>query len=290
MAHTADLELVSQDGAVDVDGGSLTFIGTATVLIRYAGFTLLTDPNFLHRGEYAHLGYGLRSRRLTNPAMRFEELPPCDLVLLSHLHEDHFDRTVAERLVKTMPIITTAAASGALARKGFRRTFALATWERLTVVKNGITLTVTAMPGRHGPAWLSWLLPPVMGGLLEFRQAGRDLLTVYVTGDTLVYDALKEIPRRYPAIDQMLLHLGGTRLLGVLVTMNARQGVEMVRLCHPNTALPFHYDDYTVFKSPLADFELAVRSARLEHRVHVLRRGERFEFVPAAARQRARSA
>jgi len=38
--------------------GSLTFIGTATVLIRFGAFTFLTDPNFLHAGDHAHLGYG----------------------------------------------------------------------------------------------------------------------------------------------------------------------------------------------------------------------------------------
>src|SRR5690606_23418519 len=41
------------------------FIGNATLLIRYGALTLLTDPNFLHRGQLAHLGYGLVSRRLT---------------------------------------------------------------------------------------------------------------------------------------------------------------------------------------------------------------------------------
>ena len=44
----------------DVTTGELTFIGTATVLVRHGGFTFLTDPNFLHQGEYAKLGYGLR--------------------------------------------------------------------------------------------------------------------------------------------------------------------------------------------------------------------------------------
>lgn len=41
----------------DYASGSLFFIGTATVLLRYAGFTILTDPNFLHQGDHVHLGY-----------------------------------------------------------------------------------------------------------------------------------------------------------------------------------------------------------------------------------------
>ena len=43
--------------------GRLTWIGTATVLLEHSGFTVLTDPNFLHRGEAAYRGKGLFSRR-----------------------------------------------------------------------------------------------------------------------------------------------------------------------------------------------------------------------------------
>ena len=78
--------------------GSVTFIGTATVLVRLGTFTFLTDPNFLHAGDHAHLGYGLRSQRLTDPALELSELPPLDFVLLSHHHGDHFDHVV-ERLL-----------------------------------------------------------------------------------------------------------------------------------------------------------------------------------------------
>jgi len=76
-------------------------IGTATTLIRYAGFTILTDPNFLHRHEKVRLGYGLSSRRLTEPALDIADLPPVDLVVLSHMHEDHFDRVAEERVIRT---------------------------------------------------------------------------------------------------------------------------------------------------------------------------------------------
>jgi L-ascorbate metabolism protein UlaG (beta-lactamase superfamily) len=54
----------------------LTFVGTATTVLRLGGFTLLTDPNFLHRGQRAYLGYGLTSKRLTEPALQPDELPP----------------------------------------------------------------------------------------------------------------------------------------------------------------------------------------------------------------------
>lgn len=69
---------------------TMTFVGTATAVLRLGAFSVLTDPNFLHRGQRAHLGYGLWSKRLTDPALWPEDLPPLDAVVLSHLHGDHF--------------------------------------------------------------------------------------------------------------------------------------------------------------------------------------------------------
>src|SRR5215213_8707327 len=88
----------------DFGGGSVFFVGNATVLIRYAGLTILTDPNFLHAGDHVHLGYGLTSTRKTNPALEIEDLPPLDFILLSHLHGDHFDRVAERKLNKATPI------------------------------------------------------------------------------------------------------------------------------------------------------------------------------------------
>src|SRR5579872_6999869 len=93
------------EGLLDMEHGSVYFIGTATVLFRYAGFTILTDPNFLHKGEKAHIGYGLSTKRVTEPAINMDQLPPVDLVVLSHMHEDHFDLIVQRKLDKLLPII-----------------------------------------------------------------------------------------------------------------------------------------------------------------------------------------
>ena len=263
----------------DLKNGSVFFIGTATTLIRYAGFTILTDPNFLHKGERVRLGYGLRSTRRTDPAMNVEDLPAIDLVVLSHMHEDHFDRVAERDLDKTLPILTTPHAARALERKGFGAARALKTWQTRTFVKGTNVLHVTATPGRHAPGLLAKLLPPVMGSLLEFQsEAGANLLRMYITGDTLVYKDLKEIPARYPGIDLALLHLGGTRVVGLMVTMDGKQGVEALKIVAPTVAIPIHYNDYTAFKSPLEDFEREVRKAGLEDRVRYLSHGETYGF------------
>ena len=63
-----------------------------------------------------------------------------------------------------------------------------------------------------------------------------------------------------------------------MVTMDAEQGVRMLPIVRPKLAIPIHYNDYDVFKSPLSDFRREVRPAGLEDRVHYLRHGDTYTF------------
>jgi L-ascorbate metabolism protein UlaG (beta-lactamase superfamily) len=275
------LRLPAGTPAAVMDEGSVQFIGTATVLVRYQGLTILTDPNFLHKGEHVHLGYGLTSQRLTNPAIDFDKLPPIDLVVLSHFHEDHFDKLVQQKLDKNIPIATTPGAAKALKELGFTRAVGLSSWDRLDVEKGAARLRITAVPGRHGKLGMQALLPDVMGSVFDF---GPDVATpayrMYVSGDTLIYDDLKAIPQRFPGVDLALLHLGGTRILGVFkVTMDAKDGVQLLQIVQPRHAIPIHYNDYDVFKSPLADFAREVKAAGWDDRVTYLAHGATYRFV-----------
>jgi L-ascorbate metabolism protein UlaG (beta-lactamase superfamily) len=258
-----------------MDSASLQWVGNATVLIRACGFTVLTDPNFLHAGQRAHLGWGLTSKRLREPALSVEELPPLDAVVLSHLHGDHWDRVAARGLDRGVPVLTTRRAARRLRPRGFRRALGLRTWEGAHLTRDGVDLTVTALPGRHAPGPVQALLPPVMGSVLDFSERGRLLLRLYLTGDTLLFEGLDEIPRRYPDIDVGVLHLGGTTLPGgVVVTMDGEMGAELVQRVQPDRAVPVHTDDYTVFRSPLSEFLTATERRGLAERVSVVERGE----------------
>jgi L-ascorbate metabolism protein UlaG (beta-lactamase superfamily) len=273
-------------GTTDLDRGSILFVGTATVIIRFAGFTILTDPNFLHAGDHAHIGYGMTTERLTEPAFDIDALPPIDFCILSHYHGDHFDQIVEEKLQKDLPIITTEHAVGELEEKGFINGIALDTWDSIVVHSDDTAVRITSMPGQHGPGIVDFALPPVMGSMLDFQDTdGSRLLRMYITGDTLIHDDLNEIPKRFPDVDLMVMHLGGTRVMGILVTMDDEQGIEMMRVIEPETTIPIHYNDYDVFKSPLEDFQRAVEKAGLTDRVFYMTHGESYEFQ--AKRQQA---
>jgi len=259
---------------------TLQFVGNATMLLRFGNITLLTDPNFLHKGQRAYLGYGLSSQRLQEPALTPEQLPRLDAVLLSHLHGDHWDRVSERSLDRSLPVITTPKAAGTLRRRGFSAARGLQTWTDTTLHSGRSRLTITAMPGRHAPGPAQRLLPPVMGSLLEYQpDDGSVGLRMYITGDTLLIDELRQIPRRYPSLDVAVLHLGGTTLPGgLVVTMDGDAGAELVDLLRPRTAVPVHYDDYTVFKSPLSDFTSAIARRGLDRHVRYVARGQTVEF------------
>lgn len=254
--------------------GKITFIGTATLLIECQGLRVLTDPNFLHRGERAWLGHGLISKRLTEPALQPSDLPNLDAIVLSHLHGDHWDRRARRGLDSTTKIITTPHAAKRLPRwHGFHNVVGLDTWQHASVTRGETTMTVTSTPGAHALGLLGKVLPPVMGSVLTFSGPGRRALHLWLSGDTLVIPALAEIRTRYPHLDLGVLHLGGTRILGAMVTMDAAQGIEALKLVTPQHALPVHNDDYGVFKSPLADFTAAIDASELTTKVHYLQPG-----------------
>ncbi|MBV8540999.1 MAG: hypothetical protein JO364_05920 [Pseudonocardiales bacterium] len=73
----------------------------------------------------------------------------------------------------------------------------------------------------------------------------------------------------------MVIHLGGTRIMGILLTMDGRQGAELVRLVEPRITVPVHIEDYTVFRSPLSDFHAEVAHRGLRSEIRTVTSGER---------------
>jgi L-ascorbate metabolism protein UlaG (beta-lactamase superfamily) len=265
------------------DDVTLTFGGTATMLLRIGPFTLLTDPNFLHRGQAARLGYGLRSKRLTEPALQPTQLPALDGILLSHMHGDHWDRVATRSLPKETPVVTTPEAAKCLADRGFTATADLREWQTHEFTRGTDTLRITSVPGVHGPGPMARLLPQVMGSVVEWIRgvvAGGpdpdDTVTWrgYISGDTIYRPFLGEVLERCGPLDVLIPHLGGTRALGLTITMDGRQGADLVELLKPPVTVPVHYDDYGRFKSPLGDFVAEVRRRELPGELRPVQRGE----------------
>ncbi|MCJ1413353.1 hypothetical protein MMC19_007458 [Ptychographa xylographoides] len=290
------------------ENASIYFVGTATTILEWEGLRLMTDPNFLHAGDHVHLGPGVTGTRQTDPAVDLHDLPPISLVLLSHYHADHFDQKVEASLRRDLPIISTPHAKKCLVddkeKEGegekFTAVESLDFWESLVVnIGAGeMGVKVTGMPGKHVPDGVLGTLndlvgavPPTNGWMVELGRSRSQTgdwecnYRIYISGDTLLVDDLKQIPERYKGqnIDLMLVHLGGTTIPSpsmplLMVTMNAEQGLGHVRLINPDLTIPIHYDDYDVFLSPLSDFKKVMDEAGLSDKVVYLDRGDQFRF------------
>ncbi|KAI9932653.1 hypothetical protein MW887_008902 [Aspergillus wentii] len=293
------------------ENASIYFVGTATTIIEWEGIRIMTDPNFLHKRDCAKFAPLISSSRKTNPAVDLHELPRIDLVLLSHYHGDHFDKKVEDALRRDLPIITTPQAKSELTSKGnesFTRVYHLEPLQGMMVdVKwddaKQPRIRITAMPARHVPGRrfteklnnFAAAIPPTTGWMLELGYGNIGTMKtsftvgyrIYITGDTLMSETLKEIPERYAGkkIDLMLAHLGGTTLptpalspMTRMTTMDAKQGVELMQLIKPDVVIPIHYGDYEAFASSLGDFRAQVDRAGLGAAVVYLEQKDQYRF------------
>lgn len=78
-----------------VEGLRISLVGHATFLIQAAGVNVLTDPVWSKRASPMPFGPPVR---LNPPAIRFDDLPPIDAVLITHNHYDHLDTDTLARL------------------------------------------------------------------------------------------------------------------------------------------------------------------------------------------------
>src|SRR5207244_12608604 len=121
-----------------VSGGRLriTFINHSTTLIQMDGVNILTDPVWSERvSPVSFTG----PRRHRPPGIRFEDLPPIDLVLVSHNHYDHLDIPTLQRLKSR--ILTPLGNAALMARHGITGATELDWWQSIAL-PHGITVTL----------------------------------------------------------------------------------------------------------------------------------------------------
>lgn len=127
----------------------VTYVGHATVLLQVNGLNILTDPIWSDRASpFSFVG----PKRVAAPGVRFEDLPPIDLVLVSHNHYDHMDLPTLERLHKAFaPLVLTPLGNDAIIRGAVpeMRVKALDWGQRYTV---GPQTHVTLTPMQHWSA------------------------------------------------------------------------------------------------------------------------------------------
>lgn len=170
-----------------------TFINHATFLLQSRAGNVLIDPVYSPcAGPFGRLG----PRRVHPPGVEFDQLPPIDLVLLSHDHYDHCDLPTLRRLatLHQPEAITPLGNGGLLRRAGFSpdKVTELDWWQH-HVGRGGITVTV--LPARHWSNRLSGARNSRLWGGFYLRIGQQGIVN---TGDT-GYD-----PEHFVAVGQRL--------------------------------------------------------------------------------------
>ncbi len=259
-------------------GVRLTHVGGPTVLIELGGWRLLTDPTFDPAGGKYRFGWGTGSEKTSGPALAPDELGSLDAILVSHdHHEDNLDAAGRELLPSAGSVVTTAPGAERLRDQLGDAVQGLAPWQTTTLEAPGKeALEVTATPCRHGPP----LSHPIVGDVVGFalRLAGEERQAVWISGDTVLYDDLREAARRLD-VGVALLHLGGVRfpISGPLrYTMNGAEAIELTGLLEPAVAVPIHYEGWKHFRQGRDEVEreLAAAPATVRGRFEWLQLGK----------------
>lgn len=246
----------------------MTYVGGPTALLEFGGVRLLTDPTFdAAGGEYRAASYVLRKTQ--GPAMVPDALGRLDAVLLSHDHHfDNLDTSGRQLSSRVRRVFTTEAGAGRLGPPAQ----GMAPWQSVELpAPQQRVLRVTATPARHGPAHAD--RGPVIGFVLAFDDDPD--YGVYLSGDTVWYEGLLEIARRY-SIRAAILFMGAARVAAVgpwHLTFTASEGIEAARAFKDATIVPVHFEGWDHFNESRADIEAAFAAAKLEGRLRWLEPG-----------------
>ena len=253
------------DGTIEV-----TYIGGPTALVELGGARLLTDPTFDAAGSvYPTTVYTLR--KSLGPAVPVDALGEIDAVLLSHDHHfDNLDRAGRAMLSHAGAIITSPFGAERLGRPAI----GLETWTSIEIPgTDGRRVRVTSTPARHGPPGGD--RGPVTGFVLTVDD--RPDRAVYISGDTVWFDGVAEVARRF-RVRVALLFMGAARVLEVgpaHLTFTAEEGVEVARAM-PNAAIvPLHFEGWAHFSEGRDEIARAFADAGLADRLRWLAPGER---------------
>jgi len=224
-----------------VDGAALraTWVGHATVLLQTAGLNVLTDPIW---SERAFMVDWAGPRRVAPPGIAFEDLPPIDLVVVTHNHYDHLDLPTLRRLHEAHdPLVVMALGNDALLLDAIP-SLKLRTLDWWQSVDLGAGRGVHAVPVHHWSRRTAFDRNKALWSGFVLATPGGN---VYVAGDTGLWDGafFREAAARFGAFRLALLPIGAyaPRWFMKDQHIDPAEAVQVHELLRARTTLAVHY-------------------------------------------------
>jgi L-ascorbate metabolism protein UlaG (beta-lactamase superfamily) len=221
---------------------TICWIGHATVLINFYGVTIVTDPVFGSRIGIA-LGLGTAGpKRYIAPALKLKELPPIDVVLLSHAHMDHMDLPSLAKLKRSLRITAKSTMDIFGAADNVREL----SWGDKTVARTRKgELEVEAFEVKHwGQRWPSKLERGYNGYVL--RREGKAIL---FGGDTANTKSFTELRARGP-FEAAIMPIAAYQPY-IWNHCTPEQAVEMANAAGAKYVVPVHHSTFKLSHEPL---------------------------------------
>jgi len=246
----------------------ITYIGGPTAIAEMGGLRFITDPTFDPGGsEYKTPVYTLRKTQ--GPALDVGAIGHIDAVLLSHDHHlDNLDNSGNTMLKDAGKVLTTEDGAGRLGGNAV----GLKPWDSIDLKSSdGRVIRVTGTPARHGPP--DGDRGPVIGFILSSADDPDN--AVYISGDTVWYEGVAEVAKRFP-IRLAVLFMGAARVAvagPANLTFTAEEGIQAAHAFPDAVIVPLHYEGWTHFTESRAEIDAAFSKAGLEGRLRWLEPG-----------------
>lgn len=269
---------------VDGSGLRVTMIGHASLLIQTHGLNILTDPVWSQRvSPFSFAG----PKRHNAPGVAFDDLPPVDLILVTHNHYDHLDLATLKRLEARhhAPIITPLGNDTIIHRAGLKSDIMATDWGDTTLFRDGITIhtepchhwSARGTRDRRMALWAAFVIETPSG-------------KIYHIGDTGFHDGInyRAAAARHGGFRLGILPIGAyePRWFMKGQHQNPEEAVEGMRLAGARHAIGHHWGTFQLtneaVEDPLEALDVALRAAGVEaERFRALRPGEAVD-VPEA--------
>jgi L-ascorbate metabolism protein UlaG (beta-lactamase superfamily) len=248
-----------------VTGLRVTHIGHASFLVQASGLNMLIDPVY---GERASPVSFAGPKRVNAPGVAFENLPPIDVVLITHNHYDHLDGATLKRLwARNKPRIVTPLGNDVIIRALGEGLAAEAhDWDQRVPLSDKVA--VTPVESYHWSArgaldrrmalWASFVIE---------TPAGK----IYHVGDTGYHDgsAFKRHRTAYGPFTLAMLPIGAYEPRWFMSDnhMNPAEAVQVFQHLEAQTALGHHWGTFKLtnegIERPVAALDAALREASI---------------------------
>lgn len=240
---------------------TITWIGHSTFFLQYEGMNIITDPIWARR-----LGF---EKRLGQPGIPLSEVPPIDLILISHSHYDHLHIASIRKLYRAgTTLVVPVGLKRKMLRKGFHNCVEMEWWQSIKLGKIKLSFVPTQHWTRRTPwdtntsHWGGYIMEPADSGNQKSSP------NLYFAGDSGYFPGFKEIGSRYK-IDIALMPIGAYEPEWFMTSqhVNPEEAIQAFLDVGAETMIPMHYGTFRLADDTAREALDRMENARVKHAI-----------------------